>query len=84
MNGKAAVKLVDRKAEKVKAVNRTVNKKFRKQEWDFVPSEYVAFVKALGRVLYIPIALTMAILEGLRAGFVAGLEQALSLMRRGA
>jgi hypothetical protein len=83
MNGKTAkaVHIVDRKAEKVKTVNKQVNRRFQKSEWSFVPPAYIAFIKALGKVFYIPVVLVMAAMEGIRAGFIAAAEKTLKLYR---
>ena len=85
MNGKPekAVRLVDRKAEKVREVNKVINRTFQKRtsgpkasEWSFVPEGYVEFVRLCGHVLFIPVVLIMAVLEGIRAGFVGALDKA--------
>lgn len=87
MNGKPekAVHIVDRKAEKVKRVNRIVNRKFKRRtqpsEWDFIPEGFIDFVKASGRVFYIFAVLIMGVLEGIRAGFIAGMQKALAMYR---
>jgi hypothetical protein len=85
MNGKSekAVHIVD-KAAKTKAVNKKVNKVFKRNtasEWSFVPSFYIDGLKMIGNVLFIPVVLIVAVLEGIRAGFIAGMQKALTLYR---
>lgn len=83
MSAKAErVHIVDRQKEKARAVNKKVNKKFQKHdEWSFVPDFYVDGLKMISNVLLIPIVLVAAILEGIRAGFIAGMQKALALYR---
>lgn len=85
MNGKPekAVHIVDRKAEKIKEVNRKVNRVFQKKQddWSFVPKAYIDGMRLFGSILMIPIVIVAAILEGVKAGFIAGLQKALTLYR---
>lgn len=83
MNGKPekAVHIVSK--EKAARVNRKVNRAFQKKrdEWSFVPSFYIDGLKMVGNVLFIPVVLVVAVLEGIRAGFIAGMQKALTLYR---
>jgi hypothetical protein len=80
MNGKPAEKV--HIVEKTRAVNKKVNKKFQKKDdWGFVPSFYIDGLRMLWNVLLIPVVLIAAVLEGIRAGFVAGMSKALSLYK---
>jgi hypothetical protein len=82
MNGKTQPVLVDKKAVKVKSSLREVNQKFQKQsDWSFVPGTYIEFIKLCGSLLFIPVALLMGIMEGIRAGFIAGLQKTLALYK---
>lgn len=86
MNGEKAVHIVDRKAQKARAINRKVSKKvFGKQrsldEWRFVPPSYIYGLKLVWNVVLIPVVLVAAVLEGIRAGFIAGMQKALALYR---
>lgn len=82
MNGKAAAKIQMVDKEKVKRVNKQVNKRFRRQdEWSFVPKFYIDGLKLVGSILLIPVVLCVALLEGVKAGFTAGLSKALTMYR---
>ncbi len=84
-----AVHVVDEKAKREKAakVNRKVTKKvFGKKDsayadFSFVPENYIEFLKLVGSVLFIPIVLVFSILEGVKAGFRAGCQKALTMYR---
>ena len=90
MNGetkKNPVHIVDPKAAKANKVNRKVTKKvFGKNnqaisDWNFIPHFYIDFGKLTGNILYIPVVLIIAILEGIRCGFIRGMEKALEMYR---
>ena len=82
MNGKPQEKLRVVEKEKAAKVNRQINKKFQKRdEWSFVPAFYLDFIKLTGKILFIPVILIMAVMEGVRAGFIAGAQKALSMYR---
>ena len=78
-----AVHIVDRQKEKSKAVNKKVNKAFQKKqdEWNFIPVFYIDFMKLLGNLFYIPVVLVIAMMEGVRAGFIRGMEKALAMYK---
>lgn len=84
MNGEAkkTVHIVDK--AKAAKVNKKVNKVFNKRnqdEWDFIPKFYIDGAKLVGSIFFIPIVLVVAILEGVKAGFVAGMQKALAMYR---
>jgi hypothetical protein len=87
MNGKPdkAVHIVDKEKEKTRAINRRISKKVfgkrGREEWGFVPKFYIDGFKMISNVLLIPVVLAAAILEGIRAGFIAALQKALALYR---
>lgn len=91
MNGKPekSVHIVDKKAEKTAKINKRVTKQVygknnaavMQNEWDFIPRFYVDGLKLIGRVLYIPVVLAAAVLEGVRCGFISGLQKALAMYR---
>jgi hypothetical protein len=72
--------LVDSKAIKAKRINKKISKSLN-QEWSFVPSIYTDFLRLVGNVLLIPVALVIGLLEGIHAGVIKGLEKTLSTYR---
>lgn len=82
MNGAKAEKVHIVSKEKTKAVNKKVNKKFQKKDdWSFVPAFYVEALKMLFYIMLVPVVLIAGVLEGVRAGVIAGLSKALSLYK---
>jgi len=74
------VHIIDK--EKTKAVIKKVNRNFQKKdEWSFMPVIYLDFIKLSGKILFIPVVLIMAVMEGIRAGIIAGAQKTLLLYR---
>jgi hypothetical protein len=86
MNGtkpEKSVHIVDK--EKARAINRKVSKKLfgkrNQDEWGFLPKFYIDGIKLVWNIVLIPVVLVVAVLEGIRAGFIAGMQKALTLYR---
>jgi hypothetical protein len=75
-----ARKMSSVKAAKADRINRKISKGLN-SEWGFIPTPYTNFIKLVGNVLLIPVAIFMGLLEGIRAGFIAGMEKTLQLYK---
>lgn len=78
MNGKS-LQIVDKGRQK--EINRKVTRQVfnkKKEVWPLPPA-YLEFARLTGKLLFIPIALIIGILEGIKEGFISGLKKALSI-----
>ena len=86
---KNPMQLVDGKTVRAKKVNREISKKvfgknnraLGESDWDFIPRFIIDFLHLVSNILYIPVVLIIAILEGIRCGFIRGMEKALAMYR---
>jgi ABC-type uncharacterized transport system involved in gliding motility auxiliary subunit len=84
-NAKKAVHVVDgiiEKKNKAKRINKQLSRKLNHaDDWGFVPSSYLVFLKMVWNIVLIPVVLVVAVLEAVRAGFIAGMQKALAMYR---